>query len=315
VVGERDDIRIAGSRREAVLLLHGLTGVPNELHVLGGAIAADGYPVHIPLLPGRGTVPGDMDRLSWEDWMTAAVAAYDALALDHDAVIVGGLSAGGTMALDLALRRPVRALLLYAAAISVSRRVAYLAPYGWRVIRRWPSPGSGRRDDRSVGPDEDISTYDPIPIRAVAELVHGMRRVRPRLGTITAPALVLHAAGDPYVPAASGREIARRLGGPVELGILPGDGHAITAGQDREVVAARTRAAVDDLLAGLAPGSCAVVATHGVAARTIVASLVGLDQSLAWRSIAGLHNCHWAEVGEYADAWRIVAWNVGTNPL
>lgn len=284
MTGEHADIRIGGVRREAVLLLHGLTGVPNELHVLGGAIAADGYPVHIPLLPGRGTLPRDMDRLSWEDWMGAAVAAYDALAADHDAVIVGGLSAGGTMALDLALRRPARALLLYAAAITVANRFAYLAPYGWRVIRRWPSPGrerrpaqvgqvgqvgqtgrvgrvgqvagdsgssrNGRDDDDDQRADAAVSTYDPIPIRAVAELVRGMRRVRPRLGEITAPALVLHAAGDPYVPAASGREIARRLGGPVELGILPGDGHAITAGPDRDVVAARTRAFLDRIIAG-----------------------------------------------------------------
>ena len=248
VTGEHADIRIGGVRREAVLLLHGLTGVPNELHVLGGAIAADGYPVHIPLLPGRGTLPRDMDRLSWEDWMGAAVAAYDALAADHDAVIVGGLSAGGTMALDLALRRPARALLLYAAATTVANRFAYLAPYGWRVIRRWPSPGRDRRIGGIGGIDGDgtvdaaISTYDPIPIRAVAELVRGMRRVRPRLGEITAPALVLHAEGDPYVPAASGREIAERLGGPVELEILPGDGHAITAGPDRDIVATRTRA-------------------------------------------------------------------------
>lgn len=244
MTGEREDIRIAGSRGEAVLLLHGLTGVPNELHVLGGVIAAAGYPVHIPLLPGRGTVPRDMDRLSWEDWMGAAVAAYDALAADHAAVIVGGLSAGGTMALDLALRRPARALLLYATAITLANRFAYLAPYGWRVIRRWRSPGRDRRSDPDERDDRvgaAISTYDSIPIRAVAELVRGMRLVRPRLHEITAPALVLHAAGDPYVPASSGHEIARRLGGPVELGILAGDGHAITAGPDREAVAERTR--------------------------------------------------------------------------
>lgn len=266
MAGEREDIRIAGSRREAVLLLHGLTGVPNELHVLGGAIASDGYPVHIPLLPGRGTVPRDMDRLSWEDWMTAAIAAYDGLAADHDEVIVGGLSAGGTMALDLALRRPVRALLLYAAAVTVSNRFAYLAPYGWRVIRRWRSPGArqNERDRRTVAsdgrtvapvaPDGGVSTYDPIPIRAVGELVRGMRRVRPRLGAITAPALVLHAEGDRYVPVASGREIAARLGGPVELLILSGDGHAITAGPDRDVVAARTRAFLTRLADGTIGG-------------------------------------------------------------
>jgi len=85
-------------------------------------------------------------------------------------------------------------------------------------------------------------------------------------------------------------------------------------GESLGQVAERARAAVDELLVDLAPGDCAVIATHGVSGRTIVASLVGLDQSLAWQSIAGLHNCHWAQVGEYARTWRIVAWNVGTDP-
>ena len=76
----------------------------------------------------------------------------------------------------------------------------------------------------------------------------------------------------------------------------------------------RTRAAVDELLADLAPGECAVIATHGVSGRAVVASLVGLDQNLAWQSIAGLHNCHWAELREYPTGWRIVAWNAGPDP-
>jgi broad specificity phosphatase PhoE len=92
---------------------------------------------------------------------------------------------------------------------------------------------------------------------------------------------------------------------------IPRGVHGESMGQ----VAERTRAAVDDLLADLPPGDCAVLATHGVAGRTIVAGLVGLDQHGAWQSFAGLRNCHWAEVHEYARAWRIVTWNVGAKPL
>jgi glucosyl-3-phosphoglycerate phosphatase len=93
-------------------------------------------------------------------------------------------------------------------------------------------------------------------------------------------------------------------------------GEDIRRGVDGESlgqVAERARAAVDEVLADLAPGECAVIATHGVSGRAVVASLVGLDQNLAWQSIAGLHNCHWAELREYPTGWRIVAWNAGTG--
>jgi glucosyl-3-phosphoglycerate phosphatase len=105
---------------------------------------------------------------------------------------------------------------------------------------------------------------------------------------------------------------------------FPEENAALAAGEDirrgihgesLKQVAKRTRAAVDELLADVAPGDCAVVVTHGVSGRAIVASMVGLDQHLAWQSIAGLHNCHWAELHEGASTWRIVAWNVGTNPV
>ena len=103
----------------------------------------------------------------------------------------------------------------------------------------------------------------------------------------------------------------------------PEEQAALAAGEDIQrgidgeslgEVAERTRAAVDELLADLGPGRCAVIATHGVSGRSVVASLVGLDQHLAWQSIAGLHNCHWAELSEYTAGWRIAAWNVGPDP-
>jgi len=87
-------------------------------------------------------------------------------------------------------------------------------------------------------------------------------------------------------------------------------GHGESLGQ----VAERTGAAVDELLAELPAGECAVIVTHGVSARTIVASMVGLDQHTAWQCLAGLQNCHWAELHEYASFWRVVAWNAGTKP-
>lgn len=223
---------LSGRRDTAVLLLHGLTGTPVDMHHLGSALLADGYTVSVPLLPGRGTRPSDMDGLCWEDWMSSALGAYDKLALDHRDVVVGGLSAGATMTLDIALRREPSALLLCGTALGMGNPLAYLAPYVWRVIRQWPSPASDLVDLNA-----GAKCYDPAPVRAVAELIHGIGLVRGRLGEIRCPALVAHAVSDRLVPVEHARDLAARLGGPVTTLFLNGTGHAITVDARRHDVA------------------------------------------------------------------------------
>jgi carboxylesterase len=221
-----------GRRDAAVLLLHGLTGTPVDMHFLGNALVADGYTVSAPVLPGRGTRPSDMFGLCWEDWMSSALAAYDELARDHEDVIVGGLSAGATMTLDIALRRKPSALLLNATALGMGNRIAYLAPYVWRVIKQVPSPASDLVDLNA-----GAKCYDPAPVRAVAELIHGIGLVRQRLGEIRCPALVAHSVWDRLVPVRYAYELAARLGGPVTTLYLEGTGHAITVDARRRDVA------------------------------------------------------------------------------
>ena len=80
-------------------------------------------------------------------------------------------------------------------------------------------------------------------------------------------------------------------------------------------VAVRSRPAVQAALRRIGPGETGVLVTHGVTARALTADLIGLDQSVAWRSYSGLGNCHWARLGERADGWRIDAWTVGAPDL
>lgn len=86
-------------------------------------------------------------------------------------------------------------------------------------------------------------------------------------------------------------------------------------GESLADVAARTREALDELLAETAPGECVVIATHGVTARTLVAELVGLEQGVAWRVLGGLGNCHWAALEERRSRWRITQWNASAEGL
>jgi broad specificity phosphatase PhoE len=80
-------------------------------------------------------------------------------------------------------------------------------------------------------------------------------------------------------------------------------------GESLSDVAQRVRSALDDLLDDLQPGQTAVVATHGVTGRVVIAELVDLDRLTAWRVLGGFGNCHWAEVVEAETGWRIQTWN------
>jgi broad specificity phosphatase PhoE len=106
-----------------------------------------------------------------------------------------------------------------------------------------------------------------------------------------------------------------------ELLAAMGRGEDIRRGHTGETVAelaARVRAALDDVIAELSPGRVAVVVCHGVAARAGVASLVGVDQMQALQVLWGLENCHWAVLAEASlvsgapvpARWRLDAWNL-----
>ncbi|MEO7071268.1 MAG: histidine phosphatase family protein [Nostocoides sp.] len=82
-----------------------------------------------------------------------------------------------------------------------------------------------------------------------------------------------------------------------------GDGESISD------VAGRVREALHELVRSMGSGETVVIATHGVSGRATVAELVDIPQDLAWQRLVGLSNCHWAEVVEGGNGWRLAAWN------
>jgi len=61
------------------LVLHGFTGNCNSMRGVAHALAAAGYAVELPLLPGHGTSVEDMNTTSWSDWSAAAEEALEKL--------------------------------------------------------------------------------------------------------------------------------------------------------------------------------------------------------------------------------------------
>lgn len=88
-------------------------------------------------------------------------------------------------------------------------------------------------------------------------------------------------------------------------------------GETAVEVAERAVPAVQDALHDLADGETLVVATHGVAGRALVASMIGLPAPL-WTVLGSLSNCSWSIIAETAarteTGWRLVEYNAGTLP-
>jgi len=83
---------------QGVLVLHGFTGNPQAMRPLATALAAEGYTIRLPLLPGHGTAIEDMIPTRWSDYAEDAETGYRDLAGRCEAVALVALSVGGALA-------------------------------------------------------------------------------------------------------------------------------------------------------------------------------------------------------------------------
>jgi esterase/lipase len=185
-----------------VLLLHGFTGSPFSMRPWGEHLAAEGFAVRGPLLPGHGTRWQDCNASTEEEWVAAASTAFDELAADCDRVVVAGLSMGGTLAVRLAELRPddVAGLVLVNPSLLTQRLDAKLVPLLARVTTSWAPIGN---DVKKPGVTE--LAYSRLPLRAMLAVRRLWTATRADLARVTAPLLVFRSVTDHVVEPASVR--------------------------------------------------------------------------------------------------------------
>ncbi|MGY1747396.1 alpha/beta hydrolase [Blastococcus sp. SYSU D00695] len=185
-----------------VLLVHGFTGSPFSMRPWGEHLAAEGFAVRGPLLPGHGTIWQDCNLSTEEDWVRAVSGALDELRAECDRVVVAGLSMGGTLAVRLAELRPddVAALVLVNPSLLTERLDAKLLPLLARLTPRWKAIAN---DVKKPGVDE--RAYTTLPTRAVLGLRRLWTATRADLARVSAPLLVFRSVTDHVVEPASVR--------------------------------------------------------------------------------------------------------------
>lgn len=216
-----------------VLLVHGFSGSPFELHLLAERLQKEGYTVALPQLAGHHQSLSELANSGWQDWLSSAEQALCGLhrriyseTQKTPKLAVIGFSMGGLLTLELARRYPAAPLfatwdLPTVQALAVLSAPLWLPAWQEKAIvklsqvsglRKLAVPKLAGRDLRARDvPKAPLRPWG-MPVRALASLVELARTVRPRLHEVLQPTLLAHGQLDHTVPVACASALLGELG-------------------------------------------------------------------------------------------------------
>ncbi|MBB3225784.1 carboxylesterase [Luteibacter sp. Sphag1AF] len=248
--------------RNGVLLIHGLTGTPTEMRLVGKGLNRAGFTVVGMQLAGHCGTEDDLLATTWEDWYASVEAAAEELRGRVDHLFVAGLSMGAVLALRLAARRPewVDGVGVFGAtfrydgwSIPWTGKFSFLLPWFKRFgIGRKRSfieqPPYGIRDERlraqvssaMFAGDSAAAGLPGNPWHALAEMYALAKDVRRSLAQVTAPCLIAHAVEDDVASVSNAQMVEAGVSGPVEMLLLGDSYHMITIDRERRTLIDRS---------------------------------------------------------------------------
>ncbi len=157
---------LAPSKGQAVgfLMVHGLTDSPYWLSNIRNDLRTR-FPCatfHGVLLPGHGTVPGDLMDVTYQDWLETVRFGMDSFGSGIDHIIPVGYSTGAALIghiyheEDNAKR--ISAMIMLSPGLAAKSAQAWLTPYA-RYVQNWVGQGS----------EHDPAKYGSMAMNAAAE--------------------------------------------------------------------------------------------------------------------------------------------------
>jgi carboxylesterase len=258
---ENVEFRFEGGRA-GVLLIHGLTGTPAEMRLVGKGLSRAGFSVYGMQLAGHCGSVEDLLKTGWRDWYASVEAAAEKFRHEVDHLFVAGLSMGAVLSLKLAAERPewIKGVGVYGATF---RYDGWATPWYNRLSFMLPLIGKfgigkhrmvhenepyGIRDERlraqvaglMLGGDSAAAGLPGNPWPSLAEMYNMAKVVRRDLPRVQAPCLVAHAVEDDIASVANARLVEEGVSGPVEMLMLKDSYHMITIDRERRLLTERS---------------------------------------------------------------------------
>ena len=179
---------------QGVLLIHGFTGSPAELLLLGQFLNSAGFTVLGVRIAGHATNENDLIRTTQENWFNTVLDGWEILNGACEKIFVVGHSMGGLLALKLSTVKKVEKVVTIAAPIFVDESLGAenLPPREFCGVQTVLRP---RRRLKNVPPAAN-QVYRKMPLISVHELFDLMEDAKKNLSKIETPLLILHAKDD-----------------------------------------------------------------------------------------------------------------------
>jgi len=220
-----------------VLVLHGFTGNPASVRPLAEELAAAGWAVQLPRLPGHGTSWRRLQRARWCDWVREARAGLAMLRATTPTQVVVGLSMGGTLALHLLQTEPG-----LAGGVLINPWLALRDPRMRALpLLKWLVPSVSGVGNDIAKPQADERPYTRVPLKALASVLQLQQRVRTHLPAVSQPLLVMTSPQDRVVDPADSRLIVEGVASQdIEHVALERSYHVATLDYDADDLVKRT---------------------------------------------------------------------------
>lgn len=230
----------SGANKEVgILLVHGFTGSPASMRPWAEYLNQRGYTVKVPLLPGHGTTPHDLNLVKWQEWPAKVESDLQELLRTCRTVFICGLSMGGGTTLNIATRysKDLAGIILVNPMIHVKFVPHQLA---WAISRFQKMRDSVGDDIKRPGITE--YGYDALPAVGVYELLKMLHYTRKRLHDVTAPMLLFHSVDDHTLPVTNTEIVMKDVGSRQKQRIeLVNSYHVATLDYDQEVIFENSR--------------------------------------------------------------------------
>ena len=232
-----------GEGSNHVILIHGYPESPYSVRLLGKYLAANGFHVFGPLLPGFGKNYQYLYKHSnWREWIKEIDNLINMIKKkDSQNIFVSGISMGGFITLYIAIHHPeVKAIAPICGPVYVKSMLKWVIPIT-KIFKKYVTITQSEIDvmDPNIQHDPIIlklnQNYNKVVLKGVSSELKIMKKVRKNLHRITQPILICQGRNDNTIPLETPKYIYERVSSQDKsINWYENSGHLLTLDYDKE---------------------------------------------------------------------------------